>query len=530
MRLATYVEGRRLYVRLHLTDQDKRTLRSHRELLRRRVLDRTPRSADWFDPRWITTFDELLGQTLALDCENKSKAYDFEEKLHKAVQSVEKEITMRLPPPSPTAPDIDEVFWFAHAVLVAQSQFGKTNILSWRLMELLPRIAEGKATAIVMEPKGSWIASILRLRVVWELAQAGRVIIIDPADVLVSVDVFDAGGSVNATTERLDRIFNIVTSGLTDLQRIPLTMAIRAMYAIGKPSMSVLKSILRSGVPDRAIAQLPETVAEFFTQDFGPQKGKADARAMEVINRFNAVLGNEVFATLLTTDHATFDMLTEIQRGTLIIINANPVVIGGSPERFGKFWVEDVKRCIYPRLAMPRDQRTQTFFFIDESPTYVSDDLALAELLDKAAEAKIGMFLAMQYVTQIEDSLVRNSILTNTALKFTAKSNGEIHELCRSMGAIDPQFIYQLMQYEFAHFGPNMETAIKVKFPKVDLSEYPQMTDEQYDEMRRMNREKYGYRRKPDGPVPADPCRPTDPSQHGGYQVPRRKRDYNEEA
>jgi hypothetical protein len=131
---------------------------------------------------------------------------------------------------------------------------------------------------------------------------------------------------------------------------------------------------------------------------------------------------------------------------------------------------------------------------MDEGQKYVSQDHAFAEILDTAREAKIGVLMAMQDLSQIEDVRVRRAILTNTALKFCAKTSGDIHDLCRAMGGIEPEVIYRLQQYEFAHFGPNLESAIKVMFPKMDFTKMPQMTDDQYEEMRQINRDRYGYR------------------------------------
>ena len=125
------------------------------------------------------------------------------------------------------------------------------------------------------------------------------------------------------------------------------------------------------------------------------------------------------------------------------------------------------------------------------------------------------MLFAMQDLNvDITDSRIRNAILSNTSLKFVAKTTGEIHDLCRNLGAVEPEFIYRLKQYEFAYFGPNLDSAIKVKFPKMDFAEMPQMSDGQYAQMRRQIAEKYGYR--PKDPDPEDP----DPFKSGGWTEP----------
>jgi hypothetical protein len=522
MRLATYIDyakyGATLYARLHLTSEEKAVLYANRRFLQWRVL--THKQQDDYE-KWSDTYElsELLAGDLRIETADRGDAHDLKVALEKSIIALEKDITLLIPPPPPAEPKIDYNYWFAHCVLIAQNRFGKTNILCCRLRDLIPLIAEGKATVVLMEPKGSLINAVLRLRAVWKLSQQNRLVIIDPSDTLVSVNVFDRGDgspqAVNATIDRLERLFGLITSNLTPLQRVPLSMAIRALFAMdAAPSMDGLKAILRKGIDPALLPRLPKAVAEFFWHDFAPQHGKPDARATELIGRLNGILANPTFEALFSATHSTFNMLEKIQEGSLIIINANPVAIGGNAELFGRYWIEDVRKCIYPRLAAPDYMRTPTIVIIDEAQDYVSQDRALAGILDKAAEAKIGMLFAIHHLGQIEDTRVRNSILTNTALKFAAKTSAEIHDLMRSMGSTDAEFINTLRQYEFAFFGPNMTHAQRVKFPLMDFTKLPKMSDEQYAEMRRRNREQYGYR-------PDDPQSPPE-------DRARRKRKYDD--
>lgn len=471
--------------------------------------------------KWSDTYElsELITGDLRIQTLDRGEAHDLKVALEKSIVALEKDITPLIPPPPPVEPVIEEKEYLSHCVLIAQSRFGKTNILCCRLRDLIPLIAEGKASVVIMEPKGTLIASLLRLRAVWKLAQKNRLVIIDFSDLLVSVNLFDRGDgspqAVNATIDRLERLFSLITSNLTPLQRVPLSMAIRALFAMDQaPSMDGLKAILRKGVDPALLPRLSKAVAEFFWHDFTPQHGKPDARATELIGRLNGVLANPVFEALFSATHSTFSMLDAIKAGSLVIINANPVAIGGNHELFGRYWIEEVHKCIYPRLAAPSYLRTPTIVIFDEAQDYISQDRALAGILDKAAEAKIGMLFAIHHLGQIEDARVRNSILTNTALKLVAKTSAEIHDLLRSMGRTDAEFINTLRQYEFAFFGPNMTHAQRVKFPLMDFTKLPKMTDDEYAEMRRKNRERYGYR-------PDDPGSPSD-------DRARRKRKYDE--
>ena len=79
-----------------------------------------------------------------------------------------------------------------------------------------------------------------------------------------------------------------------------------------------------------------------------------------------------------------------------------------------------------------------------------------AEILDTAREARIGMLIAAHHMAQITEPVVRDSIYTNTRLKFVARTSAALPALTQSMGTTDADLITTLNQYEFAFFGPNM--------------------------------------------------------------------------
>lgn len=192
--------------------------------------------------------------------------------MKKRLKALTSEIAQLIPP---TTPVIKWDHWFAHAVLIAQNGFGKTNVLCCRLRDLIPLIAEGKCSVIIMEPKGTLIDALLHLRAIWKIRD--RIVIIDPADTLVAVNIFDRGDgspqAINATIERLERIFAIVTSNLTPLQRVPLTMAIRALYAIDTPpSMTATTAKHSSPSVWRGTAR-PKTVRPASTSNSMPVHG-----------------------------------------------------------------------------------------------------------------------------------------------------------------------------------------------------------------------------------------------------------------
>jgi len=173
--------------------------------------------------------------------------------------------------PEPGEPQIDERSWFQHCLLLAQSGAGKTNAIRWRIAQLLPQIATGNASVIVMEPKGDLIDELLHSATLYPIRD--RVIILDPADSSVSVNLFEpptdnSPTAVNETIERVSRVLNTITLDMTELQKQALTLAMLAMYLTGNPSMRSLMTILRQGKATLDLSALPIPVADFFQHDF----------------------------------------------------------------------------------------------------------------------------------------------------------------------------------------------------------------------------------------------------------------------
>jgi hypothetical protein len=400
---------------------------------------------------------------------------------------------------------IDEKFWYGHALLLAQTRFGKTNVIRWRINQLLPRIAQGKASVILMEPKGVLTDEVLRLACVYEMRD--RVVILDPKDARASVNIFDKGDgsdeAIQETIARVERVLNTVTTGLTIFQLDALTYCLRAMFYTDQPgSIRLLGRILKNSLNGLKVRQLPYAVEQYF---LGFKAG--DSAAMQVVNRLNGLTANPVFEALFDADKSTFNMFDEIQAGKLIVINAKT-----ANHLYARFWIEQVSSCVALRFDLDFADRTPTTFIIDEAQHWISDDLHFASILDTAAEARIGMLIACHHMGQIKDLTVRGSIYTNTALKFAAHTSEDIHALCRSMGTTTTDFIGTLAQYEFAFFGPGSDRAMRTKLPLVEFDKMPRMTDDQYREMRANNRKRYHYVRQQQ-PAPSAPNAPPKPPQ-----------------
>jgi hypothetical protein len=412
--------------------------------------------------------------------------------------------------PEAEEPQIAEEHWYRHCLLLATTGNGKTNAVGWRLTSLLPQIAQGKASAIVMEPKGVLISQLLHLAEVWNMRD--RVIIVDPADSPVTVNLFDKGdGSDQALRDAMamvDYLISTLSAELTDLQHGPLAFIIRLLFAIPGPvSIETFDHILRNGAKgnEEHLAKLDSRAAtRFFTLDWDTSQ-QVKGNAAQLLARLNNLLANPLLEKLFYSDRTTLNIFDALQSGRLVLINANSDTLGeGRPtEMYGRFWIAQIYKAALRRLALLRQGGTliPCAFIIDEAQEFIGTDQRLASILGQARQALIGTMFAMHHMGDIDDQGIRDSIYTNTALKFVAQTSADIHNLCRSMGNTKPEFIGALNEFEFAHSSPTIRTAIKVKFPLVEFDKMPQMSRMQYEALRAANRLRYSYQPKTDTPA-----------------------------
>jgi hypothetical protein len=351
--------------------------------------------------------------------------------------------------------------WFSHALLVAAPNSGKTNLMRWRIAQLLPALRAGRASLIVLDPKGVLTHQMLTLARTQGLQD--RTVFIDPIDSPVAVDVFDRGdGSardLNETINRITRVIGTISLATTELQILWLTFALRALFALpDKPSIDSLINVIRRGKDVLPLATLEPRVREYFENDYTPDRN--------IIARLNQMIGNPIYENLFAPNAEIFDIGRAMQRGSLIVINAQ-----STDELYGRFWIEQVNKTIDQRLTKIPDprQRTPTYFMIDEAQIFIKEDHYFADILDRAREAKVGMMIAAQHMDQITSPHVRQS-LYNCQLKFISRTNADIHFLSRSMGTTEPAFIQTSPRFQFAFFSPDLSTAERIKVPLVEFA------------------------------------------------------------
>lgn len=373
-----------------------------------------------------------------------------------------------------------------HTLVIANTGAGKTNIIRWRIMDLLPRIAEGKASLILIDPmdKGILTEELLHLRAIWDIRD--RVVHIEPFDAPASINIFQlyeqSGYALRQAIEKVERTLGTVAVDITNNQAIPFKYALHALFALpeDKRDIFTLQQILAQGIGDLPIDAA--TLLEPAQRYYGKFK-RDNPRAIEVVEKLNSFINDPIFESLFSTRRASFDIFEHCQAGKLIIIDCSR-----APEIYGQFWIEEVTATIGRRLERIKRKQwvTPTTLLIDEAQEYIGTSKPFSRMLSKARESLLSAMVAFHNLAQIPDEEIVQAIVQQTQIKLSARTFDHINLLCSSMGATEPMFVKSLPKYHFAYHEPDMPTAEAVKLPLVDFTAMEQIAEADSQELRRI--------------------------------------------
>jgi hypothetical protein len=392
------------------------------------------------------------------------------------------------PEPEPIEPTIGVG---QHTLLLADTGAGKTNVIRWHLNQLLPEIAQGKRSAILIDPleKGMLTGELMRLQKIYDMRD--RVVLIEPFDSPASINVFQlydhSKYAISEAIKKVERTLGTVAIDVTKLQSIPFRFALQALFAIPEDKRDVftLQDILNRGIshlnPDKTL--LSEGTIRHFTrlEERDIKRERQGDRANEMVNKLDAFLSEPIYESMFSTGVKSFDIFHELQQGKLIIIDCSR-----APKLYGQFWIEEIAGTIGRRLNRLKQRKhvTPTTLFIDEAQEYIGDSAHFARILNKAREARLSAFVALHNLAQDIEPGIMQALVQQTTVKFVARTYDHLALLCKSMGKTQSELLEDLPDYTFAYFNRGMGMAEPVQMPLVEFTAMPQISDTQEDELR----------------------------------------------
>ena len=333
---------------------------------------------------------------------------------------------------------IPEALRSQHTHILAPSGYGKTTLLQQIIIDDLEKA--NPPGYIVIDPKGELVDRIAR-RALFNPVNGrlkDRLVVIDPTDdELPALNMFampDVPARakeriLNQLIETFAYVFSSSDARLTQRQAIPFSYVIKLVFSMGG-DINTLMDILedtkekrRFAEPIRVLSETDLGAKRFFETDFyeagfKPTREQIRTRLYEIISRPDLM---RIFAA----KENNLSIFDAIQQGKMILVNtALPQMGARASTLLGRYFIALTLNAAFTRFTVPKEQWRPAYLMIDEFQDYV-DEEKTPEMLRLSREYNLGVIIAHQTMhgTELNEAL-RNSISTNTNIKFAAGSEG----------------------------------------------------------------------------------------------------------
>jgi Type IV secretory pathway, VirD4 components len=154
-------------------------------------------------------------------------------------------------------------------------------------------------------------------------------------------------------------------------------------------------------------------------------------------NKVGAFLADPVLNSILTETRSAFDVRQVMDEGKILLVNLAKGKIGeDTGSLLGALLLTSLSLAALSRAELSERERKDFHIYLDEFQTFTT--LSLATMLSELRKYHVGMVLAHQYLSQLEDK-VRDAILGNAGTIIAFR-----------LGAEDAQALEQEFSPEFS--------------------------------------------------------------------------------
>jgi hypothetical protein len=332
-----------------------------------------------------------------------------------------------------------------HAYIIGATGSGKTEFLkvvAHHIINEATQYPEKKISGLMIDPHGDFAEEVARFK---ECYNNDNIIYFDPKlypDKTPCIDIFsprdyeedtieiEANNLVNAFQEiigdaslsaQMETLLKPCIAVL--LRREHSTLHDLQRFMIGDDNKDLIE--LGKNAPNRAHS-------EFFKNGF--HQKNFDTTKRGIYTRIQTLLNSDIFNRLISP-HATLDIEKALEDGKFIIMSLSRGGIGKDvSSAFGRLVLAKIKNAGFRRANIPKNQRAESYIFIDECQNYVGE--SIEQTLTELRKYGIHMILANQVIGQDMSQQLKNIILSNTAVKIVgSNANKTLSVMAKETGA-----------------------------------------------------------------------------------------------
>ncbi len=285
-----------------------------------------------------------------------------------------------------------------------------------------------------------------------------------------------------------------------------------AHWILRIPNCTVLTLIdlLRDPSPYLQYTLELSPTAQAFIEDLFAKGSQYKQTREHILARLQHIVANPAFERMFAHPESKFDIgaaMNTPSHVTLIDTSKAHLKTEGSA-LFGRFWLGHIYQATMARAFIPRDQRQLCFCLIDECHEYLTGaETVLEQLLFQARKYRVSINLIHQTLDQFRKAGVLGSALAIPAVRFVgAVSDADANVLAKEMHTT-PEFIKSFRKTPqgadwslYARDITPSATKTTVKFLEAERA--PKMSNEAYQRLLDLNRQRVGAPRRRFNPPP----------------------------
>ena len=362
---------------------------------------------------------------------------------------------------------------YKHTYIISGTGTGKSELIKGLIYSVLRTQTHKKKgkreNFILIEPHSDLSTQVFNLCTNFKT----DTVLLDPflsSDLTPVLNPFDFEGTESEReqyTEELLAVFReILGAEFTQNGEALLMPCIATLLKIPNTSLYDLQTFMNDEENEELVnrGKITKNFAHknFFDTNFYSSNLNSTKRA--IFLKLQTLLNNKTFSNL-TTGKTTLDIEKIMNNGTNLIVKLNKQKMRGTLEPFGRFIISRVQSVALKRANIQESKRPKTHLFIDEFQNFVTP--TIEEILTESRKYKLFLTMAHQVLKQIEESKLKDIILSNTNIKIVGKNGTEtIAKLSKELNVKVEEFQNLGVGQFFGKIGD--KPAFKFRYKLVD--------------------------------------------------------------
>jgi len=397
-----------------------------------------------------------------------------------------------------------------HMMIIGGSGAGKTNLIEHIIchdfLQMFDKDVEENCHVVVIDSQRQLIPKLATIDLKSKLVSW-----LNP-EWDMGINLFDVGWEklnkrekeevVNTTVGLIQFVMaGTLKSAMTDQQEVVFRYVIQLVITIPKGNLITLYKIMEEGgiEPYRQyIKELTNAGQDFFNKEWDLPRYKTTREALR--SRIHILLNNPTFERIFSATETRFDLFEEIQNRSLILLDTHKPALKQEGSSFlGRLYIAMLVQAAHRRFETKDGAFDPVHVYIDEAHEYF--DQSIAEMLEQARKANIGVTVAHQDLAQIKrrPGLEPATVIGCTATKLVATSLPEDAAVMAKAMRVRTDDILDLPTYYFGHYDKEQGFS-SVKAENNPLQ--PLLYKRKEHEVRKEMEARYGVRKDAATPAP----------------------------